>query len=52
MRIVEKLIEAGADLKLRNKEELNAFQIATNSGHQDIADLIRERSNFMFKLFN
>ena len=52
MRMVEKLIEAGADLKLRNKDELNAFQIANNSGHQDIADLIRERSNFMFKLFN
>ena len=46
------LIEAGADLQLRNKEDLNAFQIANNSGHEETANIIRERSNFVFKLFN
>jgi ankyrin repeat protein len=46
------LIKAGADLQLRNKEDLNAFQIANNSGHQATAKIIRERSNFVFKLFN
>ena len=50
--IVEMLIEAGADLQLRNKEDLNAFQIANNSGHEETAAIIRERSNFVFKLFN
>jgi len=50
--VVEMLIEAGADLQLRNKEDLNAFQIANNSGHQVTAEIIRERSNFVFKLFN
>jgi ankyrin repeat protein len=50
--VVEMLIEAGADLQLRNKEDLNAFQIANNSGHQATAEIIRERSNFVFKLFN
>jgi hypothetical protein len=50
--VVEMLIEAGADLQLRNKEDLNAFQIANNSGHEETAAIIRERSNFVFKLFN
>jgi len=50
--VVEMLIEAGADLQLRNKEDLNAFQIANNSGHEETAKIIRERSNFVFKLFN
>jgi ankyrin repeat protein len=50
--IVEMLIEAGADTQLRNKEDLNAFQIANNSGHPETAEIIRERSNFVFKLFN
>ena len=50
--IVEMLIEAGTDLQLRNKEDLNAFQIANNSGHEETAEIIRERSNFVFKLFN
>jgi ankyrin repeat protein len=50
--VLEMLIASGADLQLRNKEDLNAFQIANNSGHQETATIIRERSNFMFKLFN
>ena len=50
--VVEMLIAAGADIQLRNKEDLNAFQIANNSGHQATAEIIRERSNFVFKLFN
>ena len=50
--VLEMLINAGADLQLRNKEELNAFQIANNSGHQETARILRERSNFFFKLFN
>ena len=50
--ILEKLIDAGADMQLRNEEDLNAFQIANNSGHQKTAEIIRERSNFFFKLFN
>ncbi len=51
-RIIEMLIAAGADLKLRNNEDLNAFQIADNAGHKDTAQLIHDRSNFVFKLFN
>lgn len=51
-RIIEMLINAGADAQLRNKEDLNAFQIATNAGHQKTAKFIHDRSNFVFKLFN
>ena len=51
-RIIEMLIDAGADLRLRNNEELNAFQIATHSGHQDTAKILHDRSNLVFKLFN
>jgi ankyrin repeat protein len=51
-RIIEMLINAGADSQLRNKEDLNAFQIATNAGHQQTARFIHDRSNFVFKLFN
>ncbi len=50
--VLEMLIAAGADLQLRNKEDLNAFQIANNSGHQETAEIIREKSNVLFKLFN
>ena len=51
-RIIEMLINAGADSQLRNKEDLNAFQIATNAGHPETAKFIHDRSNFVFKLFN
>ncbi len=51
-RVIEMLIKAGADMQLRNMEELNAYQIAQNAGHQDAAEFIREKSNFVFKLFN
>jgi uncharacterized protein len=50
--ILEMLIAAGADLQLRNKEELNAYQIANNSGHRETAEIIRQKSNVLFKLFN
>ncbi len=51
-RVIEMLIIAGADMQLRNKEELNAYQIAINSGHEDAARIIHDKSNFVFKLFN
>jgi len=51
-RMIEMLINAGADLHLRNNEELNAFQIATNSWHQDTAKILHDKSNLVFKLFN
>jgi ankyrin repeat protein len=50
--VLEKLIDAGADMQLRNEEDLNAYQIANNSGHQKTAEILRERSNLFFKLFN
>ncbi|MDH3388962.1 MAG: ankyrin repeat domain-containing protein, partial [Gammaproteobacteria bacterium] len=50
--VIEMLISAGADMQLRNKEDLNAYQIATNSGHEGTAKYILEKSNFVFKLFN
>jgi len=51
-RIIKMLINAGANPQLRNKEDLNAFQIATNAGHQETAEFIHDRSNIVFKLFN
>lgn len=51
-RIIEMLINAGADMQLRNKEDLNAYQIALNEGHQDAAKIIHDKSNLVFKLFN
>jgi ankyrin repeat protein len=50
--VIERLIALGADLQLRNREDLNAFQIATDAGHPDTAQLIHDRSNKLFKLFN
>lgn len=51
-RVIEMLLHAGADPQLRNKEDLNAFQIATNAGHEDTARFIHDKSNFVFKIFN
>jgi ankyrin repeat protein len=51
-QVIEMLINAGADMQLRSKEELNAYQIAQNAGYPDAAEFIREKSNFVFKLFN
>ncbi len=51
-RIIDMLIISGADMQLRNKEDLNAYQIAINSDHQDVARIIHDKSNFVFKLFN
>ena len=50
--IIELLINAGANLQLRNGEELNAYQMAVNAGHRDAAQLIHDKSNVIFKLFN
>jgi ankyrin repeat protein len=50
--VIERLIASGADLQLRNSEDLNAFQIATDAGHRDTSQLIHDRSNKLFKLFN
>ncbi len=51
-RVIEMLLHAGADPQLRNKEDLNAFQIATNAGHADTARFIHDKSSFVFKIFN
>lgn len=50
--IIEMLINAGADMQLRNKDDLNAYQIAFNAGHRDAAEIIHDKSNLVFKLFN
>jgi len=50
--IIEMLIQAGADMQLRNGEELNAYQVALNAGHQQAAQLIHDKSNLVFKIFN
>ena len=51
-QIIEMLIYSGADPQLRNKDDLNAFQIATNAGHADAAKIIHDSSNIIFKVFN
>lgn len=52
IEFVKTLIDAGADIKTRNLDDLNAYQIAINSGHDDIAKLIKDSSGKLFKLFN
>ncbi len=49
---VLRLIEAGADMRTRNQDDLNAYQIAQNEGHEKTAELIRQHSDRLFKLFN
>jgi ankyrin repeat protein len=49
---VSSLIKAGADMLARNLDDQNAYQIAISSGHNKIADLIKENSSALFKLFN
>jgi len=49
---VGSLIQAGADMLTRNLDDQNAYQIAINSGHNKIADLIEENSSTLFKIFN
>ena len=51
-RTVALLLDAEADAQLRNLDDQNAYDIAINAGHSQIAELIRERSNIVFKLFN
>ncbi len=50
--VTDSLIQAGADMLIRNLDDQNAYQIAINSGHNKIADLIKENSTALFKLFN
>jgi len=52
LQMVELLIAAGADLQLRNQEQLNAYQIAKNSGHQEVAEISRANSNALFRIFD
>ena len=51
-KIVNSLIRAGANPQIRNLDDQNAYQIAIDSGHNQTANLIRENSNIVFKLFN
>lgn len=50
--MIEILIKSGADIQIRNQDDLNAYQIASNAGHKTTAELIRQHSGRMFKLFN
>lgn len=50
--MVNSLIQAGTDLRTRNLNDRNAYQIAINSGHNKTADLIKKNSSTLFKLFN
>ncbi len=49
---VKLLIESGANIQTRNHDDLNAYEIALNSGYEDIANFIKESSGKLFKLFN
>jgi ankyrin repeat protein len=50
--IVELLLKTGANPQLRNLNEINAFQAATNAGKEDVAESIKQHSGTLFKLFN
>ncbi len=50
--LVKMLIEAGADIQTRNQDDLSAYEIALNAGKKDTAELIRNNSGRLFKLFN
>lgn len=50
--IIELLIQVGADLQGRNLDDLNAYQIALDAGHEQTAALIKSRSGTLFNLFN
>ena len=50
--IIELLIQVGADLQGRNHDDLNAYQIALDAGHEQTAALIKSRSGTLFNLFN
>ena len=49
---IKLLITSGADVQTRNKDDLNAYQIAINADHGSSAELIKENSGKLFKLFN
>ncbi len=49
---VELLIKSGADIQTRNQDDLNAYEMAINSGHESTATFIKENSGKLFKLFN
>jgi ankyrin repeat protein len=50
--IVKMLIDAGANIQTRNQDDLSAYDIAINAGKKDTAELIRNNSGSLFKLFN
>ncbi|MCP3689463.1 MAG: hypothetical protein GY784_13720 [Gammaproteobacteria bacterium] len=50
--LTEFLIQSGADLQIRNQDDLNAYQIALNAGHEKTAQTIKRHSGTLFKLFN
>ena len=49
---MELLIASGANLQLRNGEQLSAYQIALNSGHQQVAETIRANTNALLRIFD
>ena len=50
--VIELLLKVGADLQRRNHDDLNAYQIALDAGHEETAALIKSRSGTLFNLFN
>ena len=52
MAAVKILIDANADLHIRNKNQLNAYESAKRANHPEVANYIREHSGKLFKLFN
>jgi len=50
-RLVSLLIEAGADLQMRNSANQNAEQLARKNGHRKVAEMIRARKPALLRLF-
>ncbi len=50
--MVDALIKSGADTQIRNLDDQNAYDVASNSDHPETAIFIRENSSAVFKLFN
>ena len=50
--MVDALIKSGADTQIRNLDDQNAYDVASNSDHPATAIFIKENSGAVFKLFN
>jgi ankyrin repeat protein len=50
--MVELLIQHGANIQQRNNDDQNAYQVAVNAGHAKTAEIIKNNSGKLFKLFN